>query len=58
MCLTEFIGEEIKMKKEQADGSGKGRTERKKLKARTERRRAKKDPESQPGYGKYKGYQL
>jgi hypothetical protein len=44
-------------KTEQADGSGKGHTQRKKWKCRTERRRAKKDPESQPGYGKYKGYQ-
>lgn len=46
------------MKYEQADGRGKGRTFRKKLKARVERRRAKRNPESQPLYGKYRGYQL
>lgn len=46
------------MKNESADGRGKGHTFRKKLKARVERRRAKRDPESQPQYGKYRGYQL
>jgi hypothetical protein len=42
----------------QADGEGKGKTYLKKVKARVERRRAKKDPECRPGYGKYSGYQL
>lgn len=46
------------MKSEQADGHGKGRTYLKKLKVRVERRRAKRDPEIQPRYGKYRGYQL
>jgi hypothetical protein len=43
---------------EQADGSSGGHRWLKKEKARTERRRAKKDPESQPAYGKYRGYEL
>ena len=45
---------------EQADGSSGGHYHRwlKKQKTRTERRRAKKDPESQPAYGKYRGYEL
>jgi len=43
---------------EQADGRGKGRTDRKKLKRRLERRAAKREPEVPPGYGKYRGYQL
>lgn len=30
----------------------------KRWKARIERRRAKKDPECRPGYGKYKGWEL
>jgi hypothetical protein len=42
---------------EQADGDGKGKTYLKKVKARSERRRAKRNPEIQPGYGKYSGYQ-
>ena len=46
------------MRNEQADGSGKPHTMRKKLKARRERRRAKKNPETQPQYGKYRGWQL
>ncbi|MCK9458277.1 MAG: hypothetical protein M0R80_01325 [Proteobacteria bacterium] len=44
---------------EQADGySGKVKTALKKLKVRTERRRAKKKPDVLPAYGKYSGYQL
>ena len=46
------------MKDEQADGHGKGRTERKKVKRRRERRRAKRDPEAPAGYKRFVGYQL
>lgn len=43
-----------------ADGSSKWESNRyaKKQKAKLERRKAKKDPEVTPGYGKYKGYVL
>lgn len=44
---------------EQADGTGWGLRARKflkRLKNRTERRRARRDPECQPLYGKYRGY--
>jgi len=47
-----------KGKVEQADGEGKGKTWLKKMKARTERRRAKHNPECPPGYGRYAGYQM
>ncbi len=47
-----------KMKREQADGSGKGRTLRKKFHRKGERRRAKRDPEGFNTYKEYKGYQL
>ena len=43
----------------QADGKGWGMRCRKfikKLKARLERRRAKKDPDCPPGYGRFNGY--
>lgn len=46
------------MKDEQADGRGKGRTDRKKVKRRRERRRAKRDPEAPDQYRRYVGYQL
>ena len=43
---------------EQADGeSGKYRKYLKKKKIRLERRKAKENPETQPTYGKYYGYQ-
>lgn len=44
---------------EQADGSGKSGYHKflKKHKRRIERRRAKRDPECPPGYGKYSGYE-
>ena len=45
---------------EQADARGiqsKRHTHLKRRKNRTERRRAKLDPEAQPGYGKYRGYE-
>lgn len=43
------------MKDEQADG--RRPSERKKVKRRRERRRAKRDPEGQPTYKNFKGYQ-
>lgn len=44
---------------EQADGpSGKWHSYLKKLKRRTERRRAKRNPECIPAYKKYRGYEL
>jgi hypothetical protein len=46
---------------EQADGRGYGlrsRVWRKQQKARLERRRAKRDPECMPGYGRYRGWLL
>lgn len=46
---------------EQADGNGYGmrsRTWLKRLKRRTERRRAKSNPECQPMYTRYRGYLL
>ena len=44
---------------EQADGSGKYKYHKllKKIKIRTERRRAKRNPKCVPLYGKYKGYE-
>lgn len=42
---------------EQADGHGKWKTWLKKLMARRERRKAKRNPEVQPNYKKYDGYQ-
>ena len=48
-------------KVEQADGgghrAGSCHSYLKKIKRRIERRRAKKDPECTPGYGKYRGYE-
>lgn len=47
------------VKGEQADGKGWGlrcRAFLKRLKARLERRRSKVDPESPPGYGRYRGW--
>jgi hypothetical protein len=46
------------VKDEQADGRGKGRTDRKKIKLRRERRKAKRDPEVPAGYKRFLGYQL
>lgn len=41
---------------EQCDGSG--HVYHKRMKNRHERRQAKQNPECQPGYGRYRGYQL
>lgn len=48
-----------RVKVEQADGKGgsKRHTRTKKQKNRDERRLAKQDPEVQPGYGKYRGWE-
>lgn len=48
-----------RVKVEKADGSGgsKRHTEIKKRKNRLERKAAKQDPECQPGYGKYRGWE-
>jgi len=44
---------------EQADGSGSNYHRFiKKQKHRVERRKAKKNPQCSPGYGKYRGYEL
>ena len=45
---------------EMADGSGRSKYHKflKKNKARNERKKAKRDPSCQPGYGKYRGYEL
>jgi len=46
---------------EQADGKGRragsGHNWLKRQKNRVERRKAKRDPECTPGYGRYKGYE-
>jgi len=42
---------------EQADGHGPGRAGRKRQKRRKERHKAKQQPDAQPTYGKYRGYQ-
>jgi len=47
-----------KAKIEQADGSGSRKKTLKKRKARVERRKAKVNPEIEPGYKKFRGYQL
>jgi hypothetical protein len=53
----------VGLKEWQADGSSHGHNSSlhrglKKWKVRKERRKAKRDPETPPGYGKYKGYEL
>lgn len=56
----DMAGRDLKGKVEQADGySGKRYHAWLKLqKRRLERHRAKRNPEVQPGYGKYRGYEL
>lgn len=55
-----MAGRDLKGKVEQADGysGSKYHSWLKVQKRRLERHRAKRDPEVQPGYGKYRGYEL
>jgi hypothetical protein len=55
------MGKTIRRLGEQADGKSKRKNDYhsllKKNKNKSERRRAKLDPETQPAYGKYKGWE-
>lgn len=64
MCLGKLVGLENKMGHslgEQGDNSQGGTNRHKSLKkkkVKIERKKAKENPEVQPGYKKYRGYEL